>query len=272
MKKVMLIILSFLFILTGCSSSDYTKEDLANTDYVLNQSNNTMYKEWDNSSVFVAFDYDQNPVAIGIDFAPTSYQSLELKYVLADDMWYAYYTSGGETIKIEPNDLYAYLKTVAPEAIEELSNFVESKNISTTALEGGDSAVIDELLIPDLTISNLKITDSGYTNLAVTDNYFYNAYYVQVNFNITNNTSEDIDLSTTKFEVCYKSNSGSKCANLETLEESDTDLANKILKPNETYSIQMNAAVPTDSTSFEIKVSINGKTISTESEIVEKSN
>lgn len=273
MRRIMLIVLSFLFILTGCSSSSaYTKENLANYDYILNESENTMYKTWDNSSVFVSFDYDQEPVAIGIDYAPTSYQSLELKYVLADDMWYAYYTSGGESTNIEVNDLYAYLKVMAPEAVDELFNFVEAKSISTSELEGGNSEVIDTLLIPDLTVSSLKVTDSGYTNLAVTDNYFYNAYYISVNFDLTNNTDEDIDLSSAKLEVCYVSNSGSECANLETLEDNDTDLTNKILKPNETYNIQMNAAVPTDASSFEIRVSINDKTISTASETVEKSN
>lgn len=275
MRNIILILLGFLFVLSGCSNTSYTEEDLVAAGYIKDETTNEMYMSWNETRVFVSFDESGSAEAIGIDDAPTSFQSFELIYVFAEEVWSATYDNGKEIIDVNPADLYAYLDN-NPEidATSELEKLADSKNISTRDLKDGDVDVIASMIAPDFAISNVKVVDSTYTDPDVEDNYLYTVSYVQVNFDLTNNTSEDIDLDEMDFKVCYDSKAGYGCSELEVLEQEDTITKDQTLQSGETLSVQRTAVVPTDATNFTISFALTNKSISATypSEVINKSN
>lgn len=268
MRNIVLILLSFLLVLSGCSDTSYSEEDLINGGYVVNETDNIAYRSWDNSDVFVSFDDNDNIEAIGVNELSSSYQSVQLKYVYMDSKWIANFFIGNRMEEINPNDAYAYMEGVAPEAINDMLKLVDSENITTRALEDGDSTVVEDLLAINIIISEPVITDATYTS----DDALNAVNYTQANFDLTNNTGANINLGDTYFSLCFNTLDTDECVDLEVVEPSDTKLENEILKSDDTLSVQLKAIVPTDASNFYVSFGIPSNEIYVDSVVVEKLN
>lgn len=257
MKKITIILLSLILLIAGCSSSNsYTEQDLI--DYGYEKNGNGHYRlEVGESSVFVILnDTTGEPIGIAVEVYPSNYQTIQLAYMFDENGWSATYYNGKEgdqiSTNINPNDAYAYINSIEPNVIVELMKLVESKNIDTTALEGGDKATIDELITDAIKISNVTVKDSTYTNDSFEEDFVNSEYFLQVNFDITNNSENSINLKDWNQEICFETPTGTGCDYLAAMAPGDTYIDEQTLNPGATISVQMTGIVPGDATNFYI--------------------
>lgn len=274
MKRIIMLLLALVLILAGCGSSSYTEQDLIDNGFTINEKGNYMLSVTDDSDVFVTVDENgTTPTGISIQVYPSEYQTVQLKYLFENNGWTAYYfIDDGEdfSISLDPNDAYEYVKAFSPNAVEELDKLIDSENISTAPLEGGDISVVEEYVTPVIQVSNLKVSTSTYTNEYMEEDFVNNEYFLQVNFDITNNSDKTINFGDLYLDLCYEISTGEDCQWImgSVGIPGDSEVYEQTLNSGATTSLQYTVVVPGDASNFHLKIYSNDEVIYYESDKV----
>lgn len=267
-----MILISILLILSGCNNS-YSEEDLINDGYKKDDSGNYRLYIGESGDVTILVDESgTEPIGIGAGVYVDEYQYITVYYYFLKDKWEAAYWNGENEVQpIDVNDAYAYMASFEPKIVEELSKIMDSLNIPSDQLEGGDKSDIESLVANDIEISNLKVEGSKNTDESGMNDVGSDEYLLQVNFSLTNISNNAIDVNKFNTELCYSIPTGQECSNdIAHGIDSDTDLYDQTITPGSTVDVQQTMIVENDAYDFYVKISSNEEKVYFESQVVNK--
>lgn len=272
MKYIIILLLSFLILLGGCNP--YPKDDvLESYGYDLKDNGSYVLKIGDTASIYTYSDPNtEDFMGVAADVHVNSYQGVSIRYNNVKQVWEGQAEVEPEAFSsatsANASDAYAYILSVEPKIGGELAKISEYKNIPMDQLQGGDKEKIVEQLYTNIKVSNPKLLEISKNSEELKGD----EYFLQINFDIANNTKEDIEFSNLDTMLCYSISAGSgQCNFLPTLDQSELELPDEILKSSSNTSIQYTTIVPDSAKDFYISVSNSTQeTIHATSELVNK--
>lgn len=253
MKYITILLLSFLILLGGCNT--YPKDDvLEGYGYELKDNESYVLKIGDSASIYTYWDPYTESVAA--DVYINNYQGVSLRFNKLERVWEGQTevepkATYSEATSAKASDVYAYMLSVEPKIESELEKISEYKKIPLDELQNGDKEKIIEKLATNIKITNPKLLEISKNS----EELGRNEYILQINFDISNNTKEDIEFSNLDTMLCYSiSIESGQCNSGPTIDQSESNLSGDTLKSNSTENIQYTTIVPADAIDFYISV------------------
>lgn len=245
MKKISLILLSFLLLLGGCNP--YPRDEtLESYGYDLKDNGVYVLEVRDGNYVSTILDSNtEKEIGIGASIETETHDHIDLSYNYNTLNWNSKYNGD---MDLDVKNVYSYIEEEIPMMATELLKLAEYKNVPMDELYGGDKNNIDKILYNNLRISNPVVVDSNTTK---TKGLLENEYYLQVNYDLVNNTTESVNLGELHAWMCYSISRGSgKCNDLGTLKINEFYSGNDSLNPEDAISVQYTTAIPVEGYDF----------------------